>query len=63
MEQFLSWAMVLTVLIYTLNQVRQSTKWGGRFFLWIMNISHSGVPDWRLKHVRVEKHFTILVVG
>jgi ubiquinone/menaquinone biosynthesis C-methylase UbiE len=28
-----------------------------------MNVSHSGVTDWGLKHVLIEKHFTILDVG
>lgn len=50
-------------LVYTLTQVRKPDKWLGRFFLWIMNRSHSGVTDWGLTHVEVEKHFTILDVG
>jgi ubiquinone/menaquinone biosynthesis C-methylase UbiE len=29
----------------------------------MMNLSHSGVTDWGLKHVAIEKHFTILDVG
>jgi ubiquinone/menaquinone biosynthesis C-methylase UbiE len=28
-----------------------------------MNMSHSSVTDWGLKHVLIEKHFTILDVG
>ena len=28
-----------------------------------MNISHSSLTDWGLKHVAIEKHFTILDVG
>ncbi len=28
-----------------------------------MNISHSGLTDWGLKHVSIEKRFTILDVG
>jgi len=28
-----------------------------------MNMSHSGVTDWGLTHVRIEKNFTILDVG
>jgi len=35
----------------------------GRFFLWAMNSSHSGLTDWGLKHVLIEKRFTILDVG
>lgn len=29
----------------------------------MMNISHSSLTDWGLKHVAIEKHFTILDVG
>jgi SAM-dependent methyltransferase len=49
--------------MYILNQVRKPTKWVGRFFLWVMNMSHSGLTDWGLKHVEVERQFTILDVG
>jgi ubiquinone/menaquinone biosynthesis C-methylase UbiE len=28
-----------------------------------MNMSHSSLTDWGLKHVLIEKHFTILDVG
>src|SRR3984957_998958 len=45
------------------NQVRKPTKWVGRFFLWMMNMSHSGVTDWGLRHVLIESNFTILDVG
>ena len=41
----------------------KTTKWVGRLFLWIMNSSHSGVTDWGLKHVRIERDFKILDVG
>jgi ubiquinone/menaquinone biosynthesis C-methylase UbiE len=61
--QILYWAVVLAAVIYTLNQVRKPTRWVGRLFLWIMNISHSGVTDWGLKKVQVERTFTILDVG
>ncbi len=46
-----------------LNQVRKPTRWIGRFFLWAMNVSHSSLTDWGLKHVLIKKHFTILDVG
>jgi SAM-dependent methyltransferase len=49
--------------IYALKQVRKPSRWGGRFFLWMMNRSHSALTDWGLKHVRVEKDFLILDVG
>jgi ubiquinone/menaquinone biosynthesis C-methylase UbiE len=50
-------------MFYTLNQVRKPDKWAGRFFLWIMNKSHSSLTDWGLKHVHIEESFTILDVG
>ena len=59
----LLWILVVAFSIYALRQVRKPTKWVGRFFLWIMNLSHSGVTDWGLQHVLVEGHFTILDVG
>lgn len=51
------------VLFYILNQFRKPTGWIGRLFLSAMNMSHSGVTDWGLKQIRVEKHYTILDVG
>lgn len=62
-EQSLYYALLLAAAIYAVNQVRKPTKWIGRFFLWIMNMSHSGLTDWGLKHVQIEQHFTILDVG
>jgi SAM-dependent methyltransferase len=61
--QILYWALLLVVLVYTLNQVRKPTKWVGRLFLSLMNHSHSGLTDWGLKQVQVERNFTILDVG
>ncbi len=55
--------MLFVALPYLVNQVRKPTKWIGRFFLWLMNVSHSSLTDWGLKHVTIEKHFTILDVG
>ena len=61
--QALYYVLLAALMIYILNQVRKPTKWVGRFFVWIMNMSHSGVTDWGLKHVPIEEHFTILDVG
>lgn len=55
--------MLFVALPYLVNQVRKPTTWIGRFFLWLMNMSHSSLTDWGLKHVTIEKHFTILDVG
>jgi SAM-dependent methyltransferase len=63
MKQFLYYVLLVAALIYALNQVRKPTKWAGRLFLWLMNITHSGLTDWGLKHVLVERGFTILDVG
>src|SRR5262249_16168107 len=62
-KQIVSYILILILLPYMLNQVRKPTRWVGRLFLWIMNMSHSGVTDWGLTHVRIEKSFTILDVG
>ena len=55
------YALLAGFAFYVLNQVRKPTKWVGRLFLWIMNSSHSGVTDWGLKHVRIERDFKILM--
>jgi ubiquinone/menaquinone biosynthesis C-methylase UbiE len=55
--------VLLIALAYVLNQARKPTRWIGRLFLWAMNRSHSSVTDWGLKHVLIEKRFTILDVG
>jgi SAM-dependent methyltransferase len=54
-------AMALALLL--LYQVRKPSRWLGRPFLWMMNLSHSPLTDWGLQHVRVEKDFRILDVG
>ncbi len=63
LERVLYYALLLVILVYALNQVRKPSKWFGRLFLWMMNLSHSGLTDWGLQHVQVEKNFTILDVG
>lgn len=63
LEGVLYWVLLSVVLVYTLNQVRKPSKWVGRLFLWMMNHSHSALTDWGLRHVQIEKNFTILDVG
>jgi ubiquinone/menaquinone biosynthesis C-methylase UbiE len=63
MKLFLYCILLLVALPYLVNQVRKPTRWIGRFFLWLMNISHSSLTDWGLKHVAIEKHFVVLDVG
>ncbi|HKE55271.1 MAG TPA: class I SAM-dependent methyltransferase [Pyrinomonadaceae bacterium] len=55
--------MLVGAGFYVLNQVRKPTRLVGRPFLWLMNHSHSGVTDWGLTHVRVEKQSSVLDVG
>lgn len=61
--QFLYYVVVAGFAIYALQQVRKPDKWFGRFFLWIMNLSHSSLTDWGLRRVQIEENFTILDVG
>jgi ubiquinone/menaquinone biosynthesis C-methylase UbiE len=46
-----------------LDQWRKPTGWLGRILPWVLNISHSKVNNWGLKHVSIEKDYTILDVG
>jgi ubiquinone/menaquinone biosynthesis C-methylase UbiE len=46
-----------------LNQCRKPTGLLGRFLLWTMNLRHSRVTDWGLKHISIGRHDTILDVG
>jgi hypothetical protein len=62
-KQILFYILLFIALAYLLNQARKPTRWIGRFYLWTMNMSHSSVTDWGLKHVLIEKRFTILDVG
>lgn len=50
-------------MAYVLNQARKPDRWVGRLFLWLMNMSHSGMTDWGLGAVKVERNFTTLDVG
>lgn len=45
------------------NQCSKPSGWLGRFSLWRMNASHSGLTDWGLGHISVSDHYTILDVG
>ena len=63
LELVLRYGLGVAAAVYLLNQVRKPAKWVGRPFLWIMNASHSSVTDWGLRHVQMEKDFTILDVG
>lgn len=62
-KQILIYIFGIPLTIYLMNQVRKPTKWVGRIFISIMNLSHSGVTDWGLKHVQIGEDLTILDVG
>ena len=55
---FLLVAVPLVIL-----QVRKPSRGIGRLFLWSMNRTHSGLPDWGLTQVPIEKRATILDIG
>jgi ubiquinone/menaquinone biosynthesis C-methylase UbiE len=50
-------------MVYLMNQVRRPSRCIERGYLWLMNLSHSAVTDWGLRHVTIEKRFTVLDVG
>jgi len=55
--------VTVAAMFYLIRQVRKPSKWTGRFFLWLMNMSHSGLTDWGLQHIQIKPDFTILDVG
>jgi ubiquinone/menaquinone biosynthesis C-methylase UbiE len=61
--RILRYLVLAVAMVILLREVRKPSKWVGRFFLWIMNLSHSSLTDWGLQHVSVGKSFTILDVG
>ena len=59
----LKFTIVFGIAAYSLYQVRKPSRWFGRFFLFMMNRSHSRLTDWGLKHVQIQNNFIILDVG
>ena len=55
--------LLVAFMFYILHQVRKPDRLAGRFFTWVMNMSHSGVTDWGLTHIQIKENFTILDVG
>ena len=55
--------LIAALMIYLMRQVRKPTKWVGRFFARAMNESHSGLTDWGLSHIPMERDWTALDVG
>lgn len=50
-------------IVFLAGQCRKPAWWPGRLFLSVMNLRHSGVTDWGLAHVALEKQFAVLDVG
>jgi ubiquinone/menaquinone biosynthesis C-methylase UbiE len=59
----LRYALLVVFVVYAMTQVKKPSKWVGRFFASLMNLSHSNLTDWGLRHIPIEKDFTILDVG
>jgi SAM-dependent methyltransferase len=49
--------------VFLLGQVRKPSRWVGRPFLWMMNLSHSPLTTWGLEHVTIGRDFAILDAG
>jgi SAM-dependent methyltransferase len=56
-------AVTVAAVVVLFRQCRKPTWWLGRPILWTMNVRHSGVTDWGLKQVRLDKHFIMLDIG
>jgi ubiquinone/menaquinone biosynthesis C-methylase UbiE len=63
MKTLLRYSLALVVAAYVLRQARKPDKLVGRFFLRAMNEGHSRMTDWGLRHVAIQRQFTILDVG
>src|SRR5579872_3519040 len=59
----LRYLLLFVATVFLIREVRKPSRWIGRFFLWMMNLSHSSLTDWGLRHTKVEKDFQILDVG
>jgi len=63
LKTILGYVVIAALTAYMLLQARKPTKWFGRFFLRLLNQSHSNLTGWGLKQVAIGNHFTILEVG
>src|ERR1700753_4219628 len=45
------------------RQVRRPSRWTGQILAQVMNLSHSSLTDWALRHVTIGPRFSILDVG
>jgi SAM-dependent methyltransferase len=62
-REVLTYLIAFVAAAYMVRQVRKPTGLAGRFFLAMMNRSHSGVTTWGLEHVQVGDRDAILDVG
>ena len=62
-RMLLSACVVVAVVLLLKGQCRKPRWWPGRFFIRVMNASHSALTDWGLAHVPLQPHFTLLDVG
>ena len=53
----------IAVILLVFRQVRKPSGLLGRRMVRAMNLSHATMTDWGLRHVPIEKQFTILDVG
>ena len=63
LAQVLNYALLAIFAVYAITQVRKPSKWAGRFFVSLMNLTHSNLTDWGLTHISIERDFAILDVG
>jgi SAM-dependent methyltransferase len=59
----LCYAALAALVIYMARQVRRPSRWTGQLLAQVMNLSHSGLTDWGLRHVTIGPQFSILDVG
>jgi len=62
-SRIITFVVTIALAVYVMRQVRKPDKFAGRAFLWAMNLSHSGLTDWGLRQVAIEKTFKVLDIG
>jgi SAM-dependent methyltransferase len=62
-SRIITFVVTIALAVYVMRQVRKPDKFAGRVFLWAMNLSHSGLTDWGLRQVAIEKTFKVLDIG
>lgn len=57
------YAVLAALVIYLARQVRRPSRWTGQILAQVMNLSHSNLTDWALRHVTIGPRFSVLDVG